>query len=1045
MDSDFTHVNGNKKDKKIEHFLQFLICAVFIFFIAKGIIWIAKNPNFTPTMFTANVSNLTIENLGIQFQALNSGPGVMFFDANGDPHWFVVYSNKVQFIDVNLKTGEKRYFNTGKSGLGSYSKALSGNKLFVFIGDTCSVWEYDITAGTIKELKQAGSNNGCGNSTGTQSSYTAPDGMVYAGTAHRSTVYEIDPATGNIRDFGIVDPPAGNPTCSGCASRQIANIVADTTYIYTLVRDTATNSYWLAILNRSDGSLSASCNKDDRIPSGKVATSVDGTQIWYNSYRVDNTNGQCPTTPGTPPALKTWFFPSNVYYSDGDAYAQAASVFGADIDASDVQVDSSTGGVATMLYRYPAGSGNWTQVTQQILMKDSQIKRILAKDDTSAYLISGTYGPNSIFNGSSNTMLGRIAGQSTYAAAAAGQYIYFSGYTATTYRYTPSQPWSITGSGTTCSVSSPSNPCLAFAGMGKYHYYLKVASNGNLYIASDYKRGSRGGGDIGWINPATGATNSYAITCDAPAGFALFSDGIHLAYSGSGEDGSFGCTNTVGKVFIFNTSTNTLARSFTPVAGSDSQGTIIETNDGGILGIIGGYPSSGQYTMYKVDVNGNHASWSPMVVTGSIFGATNGADKFLIKSRDGMVYTTGGTNEIIKINPNDGSRTLVSTTSAYVTAMEFVGDDLYMAVGSNESKLQRIRGLNPAAVTLSSTKAISSFDFSAISVTGVVNESAHTIALVVPFGTNVTALVPTITTTGASISPNTGVAQDFTNPVTYTVTAADASTQAYTVTVTVLSDTSKKTATTSASREIVAFNFNSLSPAVVGIINEVNRTISLSVPFGTNITSLFPNVVMNGVSISPNTGKLQDFTNPVTYTVTAADGSTQAYTVTVTVLPDAPKKVTINPNIPVDPAPVTKTTNISTIKNLITSGLKNTTNRGSVTQTIKPSTSTPDSGTTNTSQSKISPGMQNALGTLVNVSDDSTTQIAPKKWQWPEAFFTDPNTPEPGTEPYDSLDEQVSTQEVLHEFKPTVRKVFDRVVEAGANLILFLVEIPNKF
>ena len=66
-----------------------------------------------------------------------------------------------------------------------------------------------------------------------------------------------------------------------------------------------------------------------------------------------------------------------------------------------------------------------------------------------------------------------------------------------------------------------------------------------------------------------------------------------------------------------------------------------------------------------------------------------------------------------------------------------------------------------------------------------VNEGAKTIALTVPYGTDVTALVPTITHTGASVSSNTGVAQNFTNPVTYTVTAADASTQAYTVTVTV--------------------------------------------------------------------------------------------------------------------------------------------------------------------------------------------------------------------------------------------------------------------
>ena len=63
-------------------------------------------------------------------------------------------------------------------------------------------------------------------------------------------------------------------------------------------------------------------------------------------------------------------------------------------------------------------------------------------------------------------------------------------------------------------------------------------------------------------------------------------------------------------------------------------------------------------------------------------------------------------------------------------------------------------------------------------------------ALTVPFGTDVTQLVATFTTTGASVKVGSTVqvsgttANDFTSPVTYTVTAADASTQAYVVTVT---------------------------------------------------------------------------------------------------------------------------------------------------------------------------------------------------------------------------------------------------------------------
>ncbi|MFA5009121.1 MAG: DUF5018 domain-containing protein [Candidatus Paceibacterota bacterium] len=85
-----------------------------------------------------------------------------------------------------------------------------------------------------------------------------------------------------------------------------------------------------------------------------------------------------------------------------------------------------------------------------------------------------------------------------------------------------------------------------------------------------------------------------------------------------------------------------------------------------------------------------------------------------------------------------------------------------------------------------STKTIVSFDLATPEVVGGVDNTAHTVTIAVPNGTDVTALTPTIVINGASISPDTGVAQDFTNPVTYTLTANDASTQDYTVTVTVV-------------------------------------------------------------------------------------------------------------------------------------------------------------------------------------------------------------------------------------------------------------------
>jgi DNA-binding beta-propeller fold protein YncE len=85
---------------------------------------------------------------------------------------------------------------------------------------------------------------------------------------------------------------------------------------------------------------------------------------------------------------------------------------------------------------------------------------------------------------------------------------------------------------------------------------------------------------------------------------------------------------------------------------------------------------------------------------------------------------------------------------------------------------------------------MTAFSFPAVGATGAINESNHTIAVTVPYGTNVTNLVATFSTTGQSVKIGSNVqksgetANNFSSPVTYTVVAADSSTQNYVVTVT---------------------------------------------------------------------------------------------------------------------------------------------------------------------------------------------------------------------------------------------------------------------
>ena len=174
---------------------------------------------------------------------------------------------------------------------------------------------------------------------------------------------------------------------------------------------------------------------------------------------------------------------------------------------------------------------------------------------------------------------------------------------------------------------------------------------------------------------------------------------------------------------------------------------------------------------------------------------------------------------------------------------------------------------------LGNTKSITSIILAGSA--GVIDEALGTIALTMPHGTDATSLTPTITHTGASISP-TG-AQNFAVTVTYTVTAADGSTKTYAITVTVAAAPPTQP---SGDKAITAFDIAGVS----GAIDEATGTITLTMPHGTDATSLTPTITPTGANISP-TGA-QNFAPPVTYTVTAADGSAKTYAVTVTV--DAP-------------------------------------------------------------------------------------------------------------------------------------------------------------
>jgi trimeric autotransporter adhesin len=207
-------------------------------------------------------------------------------------------------------------------------------------------------------------------------------------------------------------------------------------------------------------------------------------------------------------------------------------------------------------------------------------------------------------------------------------------------------------------------------------------------------------------------------------------------------------------------------------------------------------------------------------------------------------------------------------------------------------------GGNNAAAPASSANAITNYSFVGYPGAPVTIDQAGTvksIVLTLPFGTNVTALVATYTSTGASVAVGAAVQtssttpNSFASPVTYTVTAADGLKATYMVTVTVAPNTAKA---------LSRFAFVGF-PSSPGVITEPAHTIAVTLPFGTPVTALTASfattgaaVTVGGVTQVTDSVPTNDFTLPVAYTVHAADASTAIYTVTVSLAANPAKAIT---------------------------------------------------------------------------------------------------------------------------------------------------------
>jgi PKD repeat protein len=196
-------------------------------------------------------------------------------------------------------------------------------------------------------------------------------------------------------------------------------------------------------------------------------------------------------------------------------------------------------------------------------------------------------------------------------------------------------------------------------------------------------------------------------------------------------------------------------------------------------------------------------------------------------------------------------------------------------------------GIDEVNITgISNHDDITAFSLPGQTGNAIIDTSAHTIGITVPYGTDVSSLAATFTlspSASAKVGTTTQVSDtttnDFTSSVTYVVTAQDGvTTQNWTVKVTIAPNTQA---------DITVFSL----PGQIGsaVINSGTHNINVTMIKGTSVSSLAASFTLSfgatakvGTTPQVSDTTTNDFTSSVTYVVTAQDGFTvQDWTVTI--------------------------------------------------------------------------------------------------------------------------------------------------------------------
>jgi hypothetical protein len=147
---------------------------------------------------------------------------------------------------------------------------------------------------------------------------------------------------------------------------------------------------------------------------------------------------------------------------------------------------------------------------------------------------------------------------------------------------------------------------------------------------------------------------------------------------------------------------------------------------------------------------------------------------------------------------------------------------------------------------------------------GEIDHKSGIITVRLPFGTNLSSLTPSVALPAtAALSPAAGATINFTGDVKYRITNGN-----------LYKDYTVKALITP---PLKSFTIN----GVAGTIDQSAQSITVLLPDGVNLSNLTPQIqVENNIQVSPASGVPQNFTGPVSYTLTSGN-TTATYRVTV--------------------------------------------------------------------------------------------------------------------------------------------------------------------